>query len=900
MNPILTADFTLPVDGMYQIAPEGEFLHRKTGLRQIIDDEACRALVNDFTTRAAAPDFAGVLVDYDHESLDVTKRTEAAGWLMSLEHRPGAGLWGRIRWTDEGEKAVAGGRYRFLSPVWKSDECTDLGECRIRPMRLTCVAVTNTPNMPGAEPLANAIRATAETAALLANRILANALQPGNAAQRRAVFAKLRGAPLHAAPGETPTEQTPAGPAATPKTAEELAAADAAGAIALEQEQAARLALAKTIARRKAIEADKAKAKPYTSAQAEAIRRGIQQAKAQGKQAAAAGQQKQAQRAAAGGRAKKRDGLATPKTVASLPVAYVRPTTSRLSGGRGLQWMRGGATTQASRNVAALRQGASIVDFMSQYFGNRAPMSDEQRRAMYARIHAAGASRTWTPKTKPTLGGFLKGVFQLGTGTYAKFHDLNDEQRKGLARLESAMNATGALVPAGLATKTIGGTITAAAKGAKIPTAFAADATQAEAYLRGLDVGKKSAAGFDWSTVPAKIKDAVAQGYRDGVDSRATDTLDEIMTTARDTYRTALREHGPNSVDTHAAREELKFLESQWLRTKNYANRGGAMTDEQRRAMFARMSSRGRAASDNPPPRSGESATAPAAAGPVALPDHTPTRATEARIAALVAQKADLTARLTEPPDPAPTLDPIDTRALRAELMRQGKDAGQILKAVAAAEEHNRAAAATLAEIAAKAKARGVAPDKIAGEVQKEIDRRAAADTKMRADWTKDQQKTRDAIAAIDAKIAEEDLRDQEARTAAGQKAYNDAIRAQIDADKARAAAQLRAEASAAREQKAAADKAARDEAKKTAEADPIRQNAATQRRNRAYGEALIRGDMTLAERLAPGVDHAKAAKAIADQLPEPEAPASPRNSKKIAEILGALERTAPRDVHKL
>ena len=97
MNPILAADFKLPDDGLYQIAPEGEFVHLPTGFRQILDADACRAIVNDFTQRAAQPGFAGVLVDYDHESLDMAKRTEAAGWILALEHRQGAGLWGRIR-----------------------------------------------------------------------------------------------------------------------------------------------------------------------------------------------------------------------------------------------------------------------------------------------------------------------------------------------------------------------------------------------------------------------------------------------------------------------------------------------------------------------------------------------------------------------------------------------------------------------------------------------------------------------------------------------------------------------------------------------------------------------------------------------------------------------------------
>ena len=41
-------------------------------------------------------------------------------------------------------------------------------------------------------------------------------------------------------------------------------------------------------------------------------------------------------------------------------------------------------------------------------------------------------------------------------------------------------------------------------------------------------------------------------------------------------------------------------------------------------------------------------------------------------------------------------------------------------------------------------------------------------------------------------------------------------------------------------------------------------------------------------------------AKIIADLLPDPDNPASPRNSKALAQILSVLERTAPRDYSRL
>ena len=187
-NLILNRDFRLPDDGWYQIAPLGEFPHEAAGIVQVIDAESCLAMAAQFAAEAAGPNFPGLLIDFDHFSLDTTQRSEAAGWIIALEARGdksggsvvsdgsgggggpaaergarfGAGLWAQIRWSDVGEEAVKGGRYRFLSPVWARADCVDLGtdpatsRPRMRPVRLLNAAVTNDPNLKGMRPLSNA------------------------------------------------------------------------------------------------------------------------------------------------------------------------------------------------------------------------------------------------------------------------------------------------------------------------------------------------------------------------------------------------------------------------------------------------------------------------------------------------------------------------------------------------------------------------------------------------------------------------------------------------------------------------------------------------------------------------------------------------------------------------
>ena len=173
MNLILNRNFELPADDWYQLAPLGEFPHASAGITQLIDADACTRMVTAFeNARSQSENFPGLLIDFDHFSLDAEKHSEAAGWITDLKFRPPqndshrapssmpnavqtGGLWAAIRWSDTGEAAVRGGRYRFLSPVWARADCEDLGDNRLRPVRLLNAAVTNDPNLKGILPLSN-------------------------------------------------------------------------------------------------------------------------------------------------------------------------------------------------------------------------------------------------------------------------------------------------------------------------------------------------------------------------------------------------------------------------------------------------------------------------------------------------------------------------------------------------------------------------------------------------------------------------------------------------------------------------------------------------------------------------------------------------------------------------
>jgi len=155
---ILNRDFEHPADGWYQIESKGKHSNQAAGVVQVIDDQACDAIVKTFNRDAAAPGFPGMLVDHEHFKHDAEKETRAYGWLTQLQNRAD-GIYGQIRWTGTGKSAVDSGDYRFFSTEYDSSDCVILnseGKMKtIRPMRLDGLTLTNDNNNKGQKPITN-------------------------------------------------------------------------------------------------------------------------------------------------------------------------------------------------------------------------------------------------------------------------------------------------------------------------------------------------------------------------------------------------------------------------------------------------------------------------------------------------------------------------------------------------------------------------------------------------------------------------------------------------------------------------------------------------------------------------------------------------------------------------
>lgn len=121
------------------ICPMGEWTGGATDGRivtQVIDAQALETL---------AANQEEVLVDKDHGSMKTVldRDTRAYGWAGQFKAVTNAGdfsgLYGVIKWSDEGRKLVQDRSYRFLSPAFELDSDG-------RPVKLVSIGLTNRPN----------------------------------------------------------------------------------------------------------------------------------------------------------------------------------------------------------------------------------------------------------------------------------------------------------------------------------------------------------------------------------------------------------------------------------------------------------------------------------------------------------------------------------------------------------------------------------------------------------------------------------------------------------------------------------------------------------------------------------------------------------------------------------
>lgn len=132
-----------------QLTPAGAF--RPSDGRELpvdawrIDGAIAARVIERFNARAN-----DAVLDYEHQTLLATENglpAPAAGWIKSLSWREGSGLWGQVQLTAKAREYIAGGEYRYISPVIAYDPET--GEV----VALLMAAITNNPAIDGMQQM---------------------------------------------------------------------------------------------------------------------------------------------------------------------------------------------------------------------------------------------------------------------------------------------------------------------------------------------------------------------------------------------------------------------------------------------------------------------------------------------------------------------------------------------------------------------------------------------------------------------------------------------------------------------------------------------------------------------------------------------------------------------------
>lgn len=164
-HPFLLAACSVPVDGTVQriqLIPAGEF--RANDGRPVdapfwrLNPQRAAVLVAELNARPVR-----LMVDYEHQTLFTAQNGQpnpASGWLSGFEWIDGKRLYAEVQWTAAAKQRIAGGEYRYISPVFQYTASGDI-------LSLLPPALTNTPALDQLDPVALAA----------ASRLL-NTLQP--------------------------------------------------------------------------------------------------------------------------------------------------------------------------------------------------------------------------------------------------------------------------------------------------------------------------------------------------------------------------------------------------------------------------------------------------------------------------------------------------------------------------------------------------------------------------------------------------------------------------------------------------------------------------------------------------------------------------------------------------
>ena len=109
----------------------------------IYDESAAQKIVESFRAAAKRPDFPGVLVDREHDSLDPKKPSDAMAWAKDIRQEEDGSIWTKWEFTPKGKELWETKTLINRSPAFYSDK---VNAKEYHPCELVSIGMTNTPH----------------------------------------------------------------------------------------------------------------------------------------------------------------------------------------------------------------------------------------------------------------------------------------------------------------------------------------------------------------------------------------------------------------------------------------------------------------------------------------------------------------------------------------------------------------------------------------------------------------------------------------------------------------------------------------------------------------------------------------------------------------------------------
>lgn len=130
------------------IVPKGELPNREAGVVQVLDDIALGAILRNIQADQArlGDRWPGIYAGREHFIYNAEQDSAALAWFKDFQQRPD-GLWAkRDGLTPAGQTALANKEYKFTSFVADRRDTQDLGNGRLRILKLDTIGFTNQAN----------------------------------------------------------------------------------------------------------------------------------------------------------------------------------------------------------------------------------------------------------------------------------------------------------------------------------------------------------------------------------------------------------------------------------------------------------------------------------------------------------------------------------------------------------------------------------------------------------------------------------------------------------------------------------------------------------------------------------------------------------------------------------